>query len=839
MSSYLGTYSEQHKHSEVTLDKQGMASQSQDSKAEAGIGAGAIVDLATTVPVTPSGNDDAAAGLISGRDASIIKPSSPGTQDETGSDAVEASHGKRDPVVDDQSQVLSRIKKLQDELVKVERSARLGGKLESVESEWDSQFERFGGDVEQRNWTLMQQMRAQSFVKDTTAFAFGREWAHESEDNFIWSMLERENQDKQLVERRAQWEAKKEATRPKVDDSLKPTRPEVAAYRSFQLPAFLDPLSDESRYNDTLEAKGYDQQERLARSQIHEIVRQKHDSFMRWRARPRIAPPLPDTNAKAAWPRPVVGYVEWKVFRYCSPAMAFQSEEKKDLFAVDVLDGEPDISVSRLSYDLLMRKMRNDGSQIPTGIPKMAHGLVPERIRLNGPQFPQILGLLGGDENWPFFPPTLAQMVLLQPYRLLVYYDQHIRNRHSALKERLEASGGHEEMQSDTEQVNLESIDAGTQSSRKGETGAQSGHQPLDATQRDVAEDLQQQSEDKLTEGSKESNYPLIHTKTALAYLECLIDFMDTTVCTRRNYIQGPECRKIHFRDLWYLFNPGDEVVRRDEKQVYRVVEISNPTHTASSKNTFFSFDDKDSSRYFQVSCVFVDFDGKEIGPVSTTFTIKAFAGERSVESLEVYPLRLHRFTAHHERKAQSTSSTSQTLRQQLIKRGKKFFQAASMKLENTFYDGPTANGDEVESQVVVDFETALSSDNNFGEDRAPKIKSLLGDTDDSSSTSSDGHLGCIGECCDFEYVFQDFLVDEKRKEDYIDSLIPKNTYAKLPSVAIYPRNLDDTTGDNALTDDEFLLMSYRVFAFVLRTRKWGESCSFFLVDLLLYFNPC
>lgn len=813
-----------------------MASPSQDLPAEAGIGAKGLVNP-TSVPFTAPGDGN----LTTGEDSPDTKPSSLVRPDENDTNGTPG--GNPDSLVDDHSQVLSRIKKLQDELVKVERKARLGQKLETVETKWDNEFDRLGSDAEQRNWTLFQQMRAQSYVKDTTAFAVGKEWIHESEESFIWNMLEREEHDKQLTERRAQWEAKRGITQPGVDDSQKPAwlqpNPHVAPPRPFQFPAFLDPLSAESRFNSTAEAQGYDGQERSLRFQIHELVRQKHDAFTRWKNR---RPPLPPPGAQSGkpidvWPRAAVNYVQWGLFRYCSPSTAFESEQRKDLFAIDVLDGEPDLSVSRDSYHLMRRAMHNDGSRMPVRIPKMAQGIVPERIRLNGPQFAQTFRILGCD--YRVFSPE--QMILLQPYRLLVYYGQDIRKRYTALKEKLELSsdqkdkpltGDQEESeshnmdQSNVEKSYQESTDTGAKSSQNADTGAKPDLQARDTTQHDSAKKHQGQPEDKPNEETEETKFPLACTENALVYLDCLIDFMDTTISIRRNYVQGAECRKIHFRDLWYLFNPGDEVVRDDGKQVYKVIEVTNPTHRASSRNFFFDFDDEDHSRYFQVSCVFVDFDGKRIGPVSTKFVIKAFAGERSVDSLEIYPLRLHRNTASHERKGQSeTSGPPHTLRQQLIKRGKKFFQAACMKLENTFYDGPTAGGDEVESQVVVDFETALSSGNNFDELLVPKLESLLGDADDTSSTSSDiaANVVCMASCCDTEPVFDDSFVDEKRKEEYIDSLIPKNTYAKLPSVAIYPRSLDDTTDDNALTDDEFLLMSYRVFAFILRTRKWGE----------------
>lgn len=848
-----------------------MTSPDRDLAAEDGGISEALMNSTTTVPVTPSNDDEVAARLMSRLDAPGTNPSSRRTPGENGNDADDASGGKTDHAMDDQLQVLSKIRTLQDELVKAERSARLGQKFENIESTWDSEVERLGSDEEQRSWSMIQQMRAQSYVKDTTAFAVGRNWAHESEESFIWNMLEREEHDKRLTERRAQWEAKKGITQPKVDDSLKPAwmrpNPHTGIQRPSPFPTFLDPLSAESRFNTTVEAQGYDSQERQLRLRIHEIVRQKHHAFMRWESNPMPPPPPPNTNQIDAWPRPVASYVHWKLFKYCSPLLAFLNGETSDLFAIDVLDGEPDLSVSRQSYDLLLRTLQNDGSRMPAGIPKMAHGLVPERIRLNGPQFVQTFSALGCD----YYSSGRTQLVLLQPYRLLVYYDEEIRKRYAELKEKFEVSsdqkdrshagsprepGHHGTTQGDVEREHHESTDAGAQSSWRIETGVESDNQSRDTTQNDRVEVLQRQPGDKAndeseesrdsgdsegsesSESSEESNdsektrNPLAETKVAMDYLGCLIDFMDTTVSIRRNYIQGAECRKVHFRDLWYLFNPGDEVVRHDEKQVYRVIEVTNPKHRASSKNILFNIDDEDHSKNFQVSCVFVDFDGKKIGPVTTTFVIKAFAGERSVESLEVYPLRLHRFTANHERKGQSTASGPQTLRQQLIKRGRKFFQAARMKLENTFYNGPTADGEEVESQVVIDFETALSS--KF---RVPEVESLLSEADDASSIiisdfggAVGGRVECVASCCESEYVCNDSFVDERRKAEYVDSLIPKNTYAKLPSVAIYPRTLDDTTGDNALTDDEFLLMSSRVFAFVLRTRKWGELDSFALL---------
>lgn len=842
MSSDRDIYIQSKKRQKEILDDNRLARHSQfESRITR---AEVLVNSTTSVSVTPPGDSNMAPTLMPGLNDSVLESDSIESPGENDNDPDKAFSNIADSVVDNESQpleILSKIKKLQDELVKVESSARLGQKLENMEILWDREFERLGSDAERRAWSLFQQRRAQSYIKDTTAFAVGREWVHGSEENFVWNLLEREEQEKRLVERRAQWEAKKGITQPKVDNSAEPAwlqpNPRVGFQRLSQFPTFLDPLSPESRFNGTPEARAYDSRERQLRFQIHEIVRQKHDAFLRWGRGP-IPPPPGKPDFIDVWPRPVASYVPWRLFKHCSPNPAFSSREKENLFAIDVLDGEPDLSIPRQSYEGYYT-VQNDGKKMPASVPKTAQGLIPERIRLNGPQFAQTFRAVGCEH----YSSDQTQLVLLQPYRLLVYYEKDIRKRHADLKRKLEVSsdqkdksyasnppesGHHGTVHSVAEQESHDNTDAGAQSSLKVERGAECDNHTRDNTQHDEVEEAQRRPGDKDSEEIEETKFPLASTKTALAYLGCLIHFMDTTVSIRQNYVQGSECRKVRFRDLWYLFSPGDEVVRQDEKQIYRVIDVTNPTHRASSKNVFFDLDDGDDSRYFQVSCVFVDSDGKKIGPVSTKFMIKAFAGERAVESLEVYPLRLHRFTTDHERIDQPTSSDPQTLRQQLIKRGRKFFQAACMKLGNTFYDGPTLDGDDIESQVVVDFETALSSAH-----QAPELESLLSDADDSSEVISEtgdytaGKVRCVAACCYPDYVCNDSFVDEKRKEEYIDSLIPENTYAKLPSVAIYPRTLDDTTDDNALTDDEFLLMSYRVFAFVLRTRKWGKLDSF------------
>lgn len=819
-----------------------MASPDPDSPADGNTEAEHLVNTMTSrVPL--KGDSDTAGKFKSELDASETGLRSSDCPRDRADVTDESCSSKLSPKVDENSWVLSKIKKLQDELVKMETLASQVEKLEKVEKHWDEEFERFGSDAVQRTWAEVQGKRAQSFVKDTTAFALSREWVHESEDSFIRHMMERQDFDKELTQRRAHWEARKGITHTRADKLQNPIRPQDDPFRPYSIPTFLDLLSPEAQFNETAEAQGYDLKERQLRCQIHDVVRNKYSAFVVWKqqSNENLEFTEPDPRLNHLWPRPMATYVPWDNFINNSPNNAFFSKERQHLFALDVLDGEPDLKVP-VTFDNPVTICP------PIAVPRLVHGHVPERIRLNGPQFIHTFGQIFHSPAFPDPKRLPAQVTLLQPHRLLIYHEKEIRDRYNTLKERFAVPSDCEdtssegisqapEHQDDAGLEQREVTDAGVRASQNSGTGAEASDQERAATQNDRANERRQASKgERGGLGPPRSRFA--DSKTAMDYLGCLIDFMDSTISARRKYVQSMECRKVHFRDLWYLFNPGDEVIRRDGRQVYKVIKVVNPTHRESRRGILDYDDIKDKSRYFLLSCVYVDFDGRKIGPVPTTFVIKTFAGQRTVESLEVYPLRLYHPTSTSSQNAKnpSVSSGPQTLRQELIKRGKKFFQAACMKLEHTFYEGPTADGDEISSQVVVDFETALSSDNTFNQNSKPRIKPLLGDVDDSHSTSSasDNHAQCADLCCFRQYICDDSFVETRRAHEYINSLLPK-TFAKLPPVAIYPRDLEDTTGDNALTDDEFLLMSCRVFAFVLKTRKWGEV-SFFFFPFLFFF---
>ena len=139
-------------------------------------------------------------------------------------------------------------------------------------------------------------------------------------------------------------------------------------------------------------------------------------------------------------------------------------------------------------------------------------------------------------------------------------------------------------------------------------------------------------------------------------------------------------------------------------------------------------------------------------------------------------------------------------------------------------YDGITLDTrDEVDSQVVIDFEEAFSfrDDKIDNTDWRPTVEQLIA-TPTAEEVDGDNE-SCSAECCRDETIHKDAYAEKKRNEEYIASLIPEDRN-KDPSVALWPRPLQEiNSAENALTDDDLLIMSYRVFGFVLRSRKWGK----------------
>ncbi|KAJ6031605.1 hypothetical protein N7540_002337 [Penicillium herquei] len=302
---------------------------------------------------------------------------------------------------------------------------------------------------------------------------------------------------------------------------------------------------------------------------------------------------------------------------------------------------------------------------------------------------------------------------------------------------------------------------------------------------------------------------PLKETESpkALEHLRLLNEFMANHmghILKLREEIDNGTAKKIAFCDLWHLFRPGTTVRTPTSKQIqlYRVIRVTGgrPIYTfaADPPTNYAGFKLKEqgySPGSFIVECFYIDFDGAQYGPVNRTFQIRKYEGEKELTSLPVYPLQC--------------DSEPETIREAMVARGENFAVLSNpQKTAHKQYRGLTLDKhpEQVESQVIIDFQLAFleMSDNK------PQI-GLDSLVDHDLRETTLGHFRCdrctSEGCCGNDYIAADSGVDEKEEQQF------KNLHGNL---------IDSTGFAEDLTQDQKALLPFKVYGFVLRSRKWA-----------------
>ncbi|RGP78967.1 hypothetical protein FLONG3_2873 [Fusarium longipes] len=435
---------------------------------------------------------------------------------------------------------------------------------------------------------------------------------------------------------------------------------------------------------------------------------------------------------------------------------------------------------------------------------------LPERIRIHSKEIIKTLSIIHGSEIMPN-ELISRSIVMLRPYRMLEYYGSEIRQWHSRLEEQFRKT---------EPAVEAESMTQTDQSLKAAGTTNYTANEDKNSTQ---------------DSNAVQDPEGLSRSKATLDHLTCLIEFMDDYMGKRLKYLQSPNCDKIFFSDIWHLFKPGDHVISADGKQIYQVFNVTSPPHIGKDRWSKFAKEKDESDEApkedYVIQCVYVHFDGYQIGPVVKDVTIPKFDGEKAVTSLSIYPLRCHvrkKLERHIMTSKPTEDEVDQALRdgvvelrESLIQRGKLFNEVAHVK--HMYYSGLTVDTrDEVQSQVMIDFEEAFLVEKN--DNWRPDIKHLIGLIAMSDSTTTDAPCGAL--CCSNESVHNDIYVDNKRHHDFMKEMLRgvEDGIDDLPPASIYPRPMETLkTGGRPLTSDDLLIMSYSVFGFVLRDRSWAE----------------
>jgi hypothetical protein len=506
---------------------------------------------------------------------------------------------------------------------------------------------------------------------------------------------------------------------------------------------------------------------------------------------------------------PELNRIEWSTFRVLHAAAEDES------FAIDILVGDPVIAFNSLNTPWWIRNRSfgvNDATERKVNLNLRKQALIPgqpplpERIRIHSRLILSTLDKIHGDGD---LSSAGVPVVMVRPYKGLTYYEHQIRQRIKEIEAKLNKS----------DQTKTPSVKDEPKKTEKDEnTQNLNGDGKTDAQLQPVTT-----NEDNLGAGDEGQEKSL---GDSYKHLKCLLNFMETEINVKSKYLTSDSCQKVAFADLWHLFRPGDLVMGNDRRQAYRIICVTSTPHKVILPWQKYARKSEKSKKSGQPSitlmCVYVDFDGKQLGPVICNFEIESFDGERAATALEVYPLR---FAGK-----KKGENEVEKIRQMLVERGRMFLEVAGVK--HMQYNGFTLESrDEVDGQVVIDFEESFSPSSNGNDRWKPRIDSLIGAQLVSNSGDDDDNV-CSAECCRDESIYNDSYAEKKQAEDYIASLMPEDSNRE-PSVTIYPRNLADTKSpENELTEDELAIMSFRVFGFVLRSRKWGEFLFLFPISL-------
>jgi hypothetical protein len=233
-----------------------------------------------------------------------------------------------------------------------------------------------------------------------------------------------------------------------------------------------------------------------------------------------------------------------------------------------------------------------------------------------------------------------APRTFMRPFKALVHFQPKMREILNTLEEKWAdfedvASENSEAVELDVADVEDDVIDVKADGEADG-----------DAEDKDDTESLLS------VDSNEDEDYDnLMDSPEALRDMRCYVNFIDKEVLPLYNRFDDSTVDRVKFDDLWALFRNGDLIYMPASgetggryHEVWRVYRTRSPepeTSYPTSGWDFFADEQQiDENSKFKISAYYIDHDGNHFGAVRRTFEIESFVGERSIESLEVFPIR-------------------------------------------------------------------------------------------------------------------------------------------------------------------------------------------------------
>ena len=582
-----------------------------------------------------------------------------------------------------------------------------------------------------------------------------------------------------------------------------------------------------------------------------------------------------DTESRSSTKRvpaiPELRYVEWHEFKN-------KTVKDKNVPAIEVLVGHAKFYYQRREEETQRKKRqtrKNDEPATSAETHSLEHGKeMPERIRINSLPVLSILAEVSSKDPWK------EPVVLLRPYKALVRYESELRSCLHDLETRWASAeiGNYSDSLKESTKTSEESgapksINAATAS----DNGAQALNQPEDspasalvigglattdsADQRDQLDkgasekDALQINEEPQQLSTQKAVEDLTDSVEALKDLRCLILFIDQEIRPLLNQVEDGSISKFYFRDIWFLFNPGDEVMApinknmrvptseaketsqkslsepttqqrdqaRTKKQgrtqiIYRVAQVGEGRPILSPET------DEDKEKVpktkvnpFRLRGYYLEYDGTEFGYIYKDFAIQPFDGQKDIVSLDVHPIRF--------------APNITEMKDRLRKRGRRFCEFTIPK--HQWYSGPTFSVDptgwvipipkppdleNVESYVVIDFKSVAQKYNHWilNVSVAPS-EDLI---DDWREVQEDYPIKIWKDVDQKE--LDSSKDDEIYDDDHIDMDKKTDFLAKDPFMVMRSKYSRESPMDGTeLSDEDLILLPNRVYGYIFKNRQF------------------
>lgn len=220
----------------------------------------------------------------------------------------------------------------------------------------------------------------------------------------------------------------------------------------------------------------------------------------------------------------------------------------------------------------------------------------------------------------------------------------------------------------------------------------------------------------------------------ALRDMRCLVEFIEQYIKPTKDRLRNPQTQKVRYYELWYLFVLGEECFETGRREQSSEGEPRKLKRHRETNQCFYkicstgggrrnlsapAFGDESAPlgnkpHHFSIDCYYVDYNGIEYMACSKAFFIHPFEGEKDITSLDIFPAKF--------------SQEAQKEKERAIERGKLFLEYKAWK--HRYYRGPTLthhpsgesirgdnapkNVEEIDSQVIVDFNEALDTHPNW-----------------------------------------------------------------------------------------------------------------------------